>query len=203
VGSTITMNFSGRLIFATNKNLEKMVKEGKFREDLYYRLMIFQITLKPLRENLLFLQSNIDSYFDQFKQAYNKPDSILSNEIQEFLINYEWRGNLRELKNCMESLVVMSENIVIDCSDLPSWLKSASSAKICTESLRGDYNEAMGKFEELYLRKMFEKYGGKVNETARQIKISKVNLISKAKKYQINTLKMRLISTEQKDGVAA
>jgi DNA-binding NtrC family response regulator len=203
VGSSVTMQFEGRLIFATNKNLEKMVKEGKFREDLYYRLMIFQITLKPLRENLFVLQSNIQAYFNQFKQTYNKPDCVLANDLQEFLKKHEWRGNFRELKNCIESLVAMSENIEITSTDLPSWIKPGCSTEICTESIRGDYAEAMGKFEELYLRKMFKIHGGKVNETARQIKISKVNLINKARKYHINTLKMRVTSAELVEGVAA
>jgi transcriptional regulator with PAS, ATPase and Fis domain len=191
------------LIFATNKNLEKMVKEGKFREDLYYRLMVFQITLRPLRENSFVLQANIQGYFNHFKKIYNRPNCTLAKDLQTLLKNHEWRGNLRELKNCMESLVAMSDNIEIKTDDMPLWIRPGICTEIQVESFSSDYNEAMAKFEELYLRKMFEIHGGKVNETAREIKISKVNLISKARKYHINTLKMRVISTEGAEGVAA
>ena len=181
-----------------------MVKNGEFREDLYYRLMIFQISLKRLRDNHNDLKIKIKEYFDLYKKLYKTPEKHLGIDLQKYLEKYEWRGNVRELKNCMESLVALSEKEEINCSELPIWMKhNESKAHVLPVSFSSNYGEAMEKFEEYYLRYMFEKHRGRVNETARQIKISKVNLINKAKKYHINTLKMRVHASEENELVAA
>lgn len=204
VGSVISNDFNGRIIFATNRNLQRMVKNGEFREDLYYRLMIFQINLQPLRASQIDLKFKIKEFFDLYINLYKKSERYLSNDLQKYLESYEWRGNVRELKNCMESLVALSETAEIKCSELPLWIRhNENNENVLLAPLSSDYGEAMEKFEEQYLRHMFEKHGGKVNETARQIKISKVNLINKARKYHINTLKMRVNASEEKGQMAA
>ena len=193
VGDVNTRDFRGRLICATNKNLEQMVKEGKFREDLYYRLMIFQIRLDAIRDNRPELKAKIQTYFYDYKKLYLHSGLRLSGELQNFLENYHWPGNTRELKNCLESLVGLNECGELRMTDLPLWMIDKNLSTLTDGHQYSDkYSEAMEKFEEIYLRHMLEKYQGQVNKTARSIQISKVNLINKARKYQINTLKMRV-----------
>jgi DNA-binding NtrC family response regulator len=203
VGAVTPIEFNGRLLFATNRNLAEMVKEGKFREDLYYRLMIFQVQLPPLRENKIELKMLIQEYFNNFKKKYLKNTLTLSYELTNFLESYHWHGNTRELKNCLEYLTALSDDSELKVRDLPLWIRQNKNEQINAEESVGDYSSAMANFEEKYLREMFIKYDGKVNETARKIKISKVNLINKAKKYQINTMQMRVISSQQEDLMAA
>lgn len=204
VGGTSTKIFKGRLIFATNKNLAELVKMGTFREDLYYRLLIFQLTIPPLRDNILKLRKKINHFFNLFKNKYQKNTAELTIELEEFLEGYNWPGNIRELKNCLESIVAMSESIQIGVECLPLWITEKNNEENI-KKMNGNsyYSQAMEQYEEYYLRQMLLKYGGRVNETARQIQISKVNLINKAKKYQINTLKMRVNDSLKMHKIAA
>jgi DNA-binding NtrC family response regulator len=197
VGDVNPIEFRGRIIFATNRNLELMVKKGEFREDLYYRLMIFQIKLSPLRDDQEDLKNKINFYFNYFKKAYACPELIFDEKLQCFLKEYKWPGNVRELKNCLESMVGLAEDARLKISDLPFWMtKNEFSSRHNNDALDGNYSTAMDQFEEAYLRHKLVKYKGRINETARCIQISKVNLINKAKKYQINTLELRVSSRE-------
>jgi two-component system nitrogen regulation response regulator NtrX len=197
VGDVNPIEFRGRIIFATNKNLELMVKKGEFREDLYYRLMIFQIQLSPLRDDQADLNNKINYYFNFYKKSYMRSELTIKEELQSFFREYKWPGNVRELKNCLESMVGLAETTELKISDLPFWMmKNTTSANSNNDALEGNYSAAMDQFEEAYLRHKLVKYKGRINETARCIQISKVNLINKAKKYQINTLELRVSSRE-------
>jgi transcriptional regulator with PAS, ATPase and Fis domain len=203
VGNTSTIAFRGRLIFATNKNLQAMVQAGSFREDLYYRLTIFQIFISPLRDNLPELRSKISHYFNLYKHSYDRPILSIAEELQIFLETYAWNGNVRELKNCIEAMVALSDELILTLVNLPDWIVTQVKSVYKEEGLTITYGEAMEKFEAQYLRNMFEKHGGKVNETARKIEISKVSLISKARKYHINTLEMRVNASKIQNEIAA
>jgi Nif-specific regulatory protein len=118
VGSSKTMNVDVRLICATNANLEQMVRERKFREDLYYRLMVVPVNVPPLRarkEDILPLASY---FFKRFTTKYNKRIS-LSREVMEFLESYNWPGNVRELENTIERTVVLAGNEALSIRDIP------------------------------------------------------------------------------------
>jgi Nif-specific regulatory protein len=118
VGSSKTINVEVRLICATNANLEQMVRERKFREDLYYRLMVVPVNVPPLRsrkEDILPLASY---FFKRFTTKYNKRIS-LSREVMEFLEGYSWPGNVRELENTIERTVVLAGNEALTIRDIP------------------------------------------------------------------------------------
>lgn len=204
VGATTSMNFEGRLIMATNKNLKAMVEEGKFREDLYFRLSIFQIELAPLSSDKTKLQRAIEKQFELQKQQYKRPQLQMAPELLQKLILAPWKGNYRELKNCLEYMVAMSESTVLETSSLPIWFSETNdltdivTEKNCISHFPGDYTQALEQFEALYLKSNLTRYQGRVNETARLLGISKSTLISKAKKYGIDTLSLRAEAGRQK-----
>jgi len=122
IGGTRPIKVDVRIIAATNKDLEKMVKEGTFREDLYYRLNVIPIFLPPLRERREDIPLLIDYFLKKFNKEYNKNIGI-SNEAVKALINYSWPGNVRELENTIERLVVLTEGEEITLEDLPFYIK--------------------------------------------------------------------------------
>lgn len=204
VGSTYAHDFNGRLILATNKDLKAMVKNGTFREDLYYRLNIFQIELRPICENKEKLLLEVNRIFHKLKVQYNKNNLKLSSELEIILNNSSWKGNYRELKNCLEYMVALSDKNTIGKEDLPVWFLADSTPSTSVNEIDfitrfpEDFNQALESFEKWYLSAMFERFSGRVNETARVLKISKTSLISKAKKYHIDTLQIRAKVSQEK-----
>ena len=204
VGSTHSIAFEGRIIMATNKNLEQMVKEKTFREDLYFRMSVFQIELKPLHTDLEKLNNLIEHLFNHLKKEHRKFSAELTPELKKFLLNHQWAGNIRELKNSLEYALVMAETNYVKPSDMPvlqvySQKPELSSGDDFFKMFDDDFNASLEKFEQLYLAKVFDKYQGKVNLTARKLGISKTTLIAKAKKYGINTLRLRANASEVND----
>jgi Nif-specific regulatory protein len=118
LGGTKTLDVDVRILAATNVDLEKAVKGGTFRSDLYYRLNVVPITLPPLRKR----QEDIPLLLDHFLQASNKRNDKkirMNREFLDFLIQYPWPGNVRELQNLVERLVILAEDDILKVSDLP------------------------------------------------------------------------------------
>lgn len=170
LGDPTIKKFKGRLIFATNKNLEQKVKKGEFREDLYYRLRFLQIELEPLRD----LSNCVEIIYSECR----KRKLVFTDKAWNALVNYTWPGNYRELKQTLAYLELYNQ--VIDIGQLPLWLKS-SSEMIEIKS----YQNAINSFEYSFLKKNYLKNKGKLNQTARNLEMNKVTLISKLKKYDI------------------
>lgn len=203
IGSTQAIPFVGRIIMATNKNLEQMVKEKTFREDLYFRMTVFQIELKPLAHDPEKLSLLIDKLFLQLRRDLDRPHYILSEELRQHLLTQTWKGNVRELKNSLEYALVLGEKRLLQISDLPE-IKNSETQSIrpfspLADFFEDDYTATMEKFEKLYFQQIFERYQGKVNLTARKLGISKTTLIAKAKRYGINTLRIRAHASENED----
>jgi PAS domain S-box-containing protein len=118
-----------RIITATNKELEPMVKEGTFREDLYYRLFVYPITLPPLRERMGDLPTLVETLLKKFHHQMGKSIRGISDEALEVLMRYRWPGNVRELQNVMERLVILSKGDRIEESDLPGSLVESAGTK--------------------------------------------------------------------------
>ena len=209
IGSTTAIDFQGRLIMATNKDLSAMVKDGRFREDLYFRLNIFHLKLDPIHKDKEKLRLELHKQLETIKNQYQKPELIINEEIESLMLNAAWRGNYRELKNCLEYMVVVSDGQSFKKNDFPEWFlcdlkpNQAQSENDFISHFPQDFNKALESFEEWYLKSMFERFSGKVNETARVLGISKTTLINKAKKYQINTLQMRAQASVQKASTLA
>jgi two-component system NtrC family response regulator len=119
VGATKLIRVDVRIIAATHRNLETLVAEGKFREDLYYRLAVIPIMLPPLRERTGDIPELIQQFFDRSRQKHNRPDLALSPAAMPHLVNYRWPGNVRELENVTERMVLLCRSDEIGVADLP------------------------------------------------------------------------------------
>lgn len=146
VGGEKTLKTDVRVIAATNRNLEEEIKAGRFREDLYYRLNVVRLEVPPLRERKEDIYLLITEFLNQFNQENGKHIEGFSNEARNKIVSYDWPGNIRELRNCVESAVVMCRGNVIEASDLPlniQKVSSDSSVEIPIGSTMADAEKAM------------------------------------------------------------
>ncbi|MDD5773302.1 MAG: sigma-54 dependent transcriptional regulator [bacterium] len=126
VGGQEPIKVDVRVISATNKDLSLLVKEGKFREDLFYRLNVLNIVLPPLRERQGDLPLLVEYFLNELSRETNRKILGVSGEVMEILEGHNWPGNVRELKNCLESAVVRSSKKILDVDNLPSYLRKDS-----------------------------------------------------------------------------
>ncbi|RDY25274.1 CBS domain-containing protein [Romboutsia weinsteinii] len=126
IGGEKIIKIKSRVICATNKNLSDLVKEGKFREDLYYRLNVVEINLPPLRERKEDIEILIHNFLKEICEENEKSVIGITKESVNILQSYKWKGNIRELKNTIENLVVLSKRDVIEVEDLPSYITESS-----------------------------------------------------------------------------
>ena len=192
LGSTAAQDFRGRIIMATNCDLRKMVEAGTFREDLFYRIAIFNVHLPTISMNKVLLRDTITEVFCELKIKYRKPQSSIPNTTIEYLLNCEWKGNFRELKNALEYAIVMNDKGSLEITDFPvkTYQKPIQKEDFIS-TFPEDFNASLELFEAMYLKSMFDRHAGRVNETARRLGMSKTTLIHKARKYEINTLRIR------------
>ena len=191
VGGTEPINIEVRLVAATHRSLDKMVREGQFREDLYYRLNVIRIELPPLRERL----EDVPVLARHFAQKYargNKPPEFDPLTMQ-LLLDYSWPGNVRQLENAVERACVTARDGVIRPSNLPPDLATMpSSGKISPfqvdlqRSLPEQMAEITGKFEERYLRKALKKTRGHVGKCAQITGLSRRSITDKIAHYKID-----------------
>ena len=170
-----------RVICATNKNIEQMVEEGTFREDLYYRLNIIPIELPPLRKRKEDLPALIDYYIAYYNQKLGKNMTGVSPEALQTLMSYDWPGNVRELKNIIEYLDNIAEGPEIRLTDLPNSIVLRSGNGYGDWSLE----EIMGEYEKRVLGSMIRKEAtlAEKNALADALKISRATLYRKLGKY--------------------
>lgn len=188
VGSTQQRRFEGKIILAANRSLQKLVREGKFREDLYYRLRILSMTLQPLRDRTEIEKIELLKMFcEEFETKYSHSAHI-SPRARRQLLDYNWPGNIRELKNTVEYLYA-NEFGLVRLEDLPSWVFQNQQLDIYKNM---DYYEALETFEKGFINMALRSHHGKVNLTSRSIGISKSTLIAKCKKYGISSLTIKL-----------
>ena len=125
VGGNRTIRVNVRIIAATNRDLLQAVQEGKFREDLYYRLHVFPLYVPPLRKRKADIVLLADHFLDKYSRAAGKPVRRLSSAVIDMLMSYHWPGNVRELENCMERAVLVAEGDVVYPHHLPPTLQTA------------------------------------------------------------------------------
>ena len=134
IGSTARIKVDVRVISATNRDLEKLVNEGTFREDLYWRLNVVRINLPPLRERKEDIPLLVNHFLNKYAKENNKPIPQLEPEVMDALINYEWSGNVRELANVIERAIVLSPAGIISMKHLPKRIIEKTGWTLCKES---------------------------------------------------------------------
>ena len=188
VGGTKTIKTDIRIICATKVDLLKLAKQGKFREDLYYRLNIVPINLPPLRERKEDIPILAEYLLNKYSSKGEK--KTFCPEAMRLLINYDWPGNVRELENVVERIVTLTRSNDIRLEDLPDFLM-ASPEKLCDRHLI-DIMEEAASFEDMIkdmeirlLTLALEKASGNKSEAARILKMKRETLRDKVEKYRI------------------
>lgn len=189
IGAIHPVKIDIRILTATNCDLFKMVGARKFRQDLYHRINVFEITIPPLRSRKIDIALLASHFLNVFNKKYNKCSS-LSDELMEVFMNYTWGGNVRELSNIVERSVLTATENKIKASDLPDYFFSINSIHQSVDSDIGDmsYDMAMQCQEEAIIKKAYDEYGSSRKVAAAlEISQSKANrLIHKYIKHVIN-----------------
>ncbi len=176
-----------RFIAATNQNLEQKIQEGTFREDLYHRLNVVQIEIPPLRKRKDDILPLAYHFVEDFNVVYNKQVRKLSRQVEGILLQQQWLGNIRELKNVIEKLVLFSSNTEITIQDFQKIIKN--STKIIDELDNISYTQnlrtAKNNFEKEYITNALKKQNWQIQETAKILGIDRTNLFKKMRKYGI------------------
>ncbi len=173
-----------RVIAATNKNLAEEIEESRFREDLFHRLNVFEIHVPPLRERKEDIMPLAKYFVEKHCLSYNKPKKNIGPQVEGQLLLMDWRGNVRELKNLMEKLVIFSEGDEITLEDFYNSENNGSHHKI--NSLRSStLKEAKEKFEKEMIVKKLLKNNWQVQKTAEELGIERTNLFKKMQKFGI------------------
>jgi two-component system response regulator AtoC len=172
-----------RVVAATNRELLKMAEEGAFREDLYYRLNILQITLPPLRERREDVALLASEFVQTFAQQYKKPLSIIQPETQRLLEGYHWPGNVRELRNVIEQAVLLARGNTLDPELLPQMIYRAGPSE---DVIRIPLGSTMREAEKELILRTLEARKGNKKITAEVLGISRRSLYNKLAEYGLD-----------------
>jgi transcriptional regulator with PAS, ATPase and Fis domain len=179
VGSEETISVDVRVIAATNQPLMEMIREKKFREDLYYRLNVLSFKIPPLRERKGDILLLTNQFLQRFNEKYEK-SVTLSEKSYEILLDYDWPGNVRELQNCVESCVIMSSGGPVTPETLPATLKTLSGTCEDIPGFQpdpkrhyGTLKEETDQFEQTVIREVLAQHGGDQEAAARHLGISR------------------------------
>ena len=189
VGSTETSRCHVRIVAASNKELHKLVKEGKFREDVYYRLNIIDLDLPPLRERKSDILLLVLHFLEFFGTKYNKMNLCLSAETNALLQAYNFPGNVRELENIIQRAVILSEGDTILPQHLPASVyrqRSDAARNGKPSSFKLAKQSVMEKFEQEYISECLQAAKGNISHAAKKSEISFRSFYAKMKKYGIN-----------------
>ena len=180
VGDTKSIPVNIRLICATNKDLEKMVRNGEFREDLYYRINTMHIHLPALRERTDEIVPLAEMFITKYSDRYRRLVKGISDEAKAMLEAHYWSGNIRELQNCIEKAVIMSDGEMLTGVDI-----ELTPARVSHESAGLSGNETLEETEEKAIRAAMTRFGGNLSMVAKSLDISRPTLYAKLKKYNI------------------
>jgi two-component system, NtrC family, response regulator AtoC len=196
VGGIRTLNVDVRLIAATNRDLKQLIAEGKFREDLYYRLAVVPIALPALRERREDVPLLVRHFIEKYDQRLGKKVEGIEDEALQLLMSYSWPGNIRELENLMERSVLFADGPLILASALPDSLREkgpAAAVPIAAvgplgaiaapsgASMKEIVRQAQAELEKELITRALEETGGNVTRSAKRLQISRKSLQVKMK----------------------
>ena len=187
VGDHKTMKVNLRFLVSTNQNLEKAVADGKFREDLYYRLNVISIYVPPLRERKEDLSLLIEHFVYLHSKENHKKIKGISPEAQRILTGYHWPGNIRELENIIERAVILDIDGTIGKDDLPEIILNGTkiiSDKIISEEI-ASLRDALKEPEKVYILKILQEVDWNKKKAARKLGVNRTTLYNKLKRYDL------------------
>jgi DNA-binding NtrC family response regulator len=176
VGGTQPMEVDFRVIAATNRNLEKAIKDGSFREDLFYRLNVVSMEMPPLNQRKEDIPLLADHFLQRFIRETNKAIDKINREAMDELMLHDWPGNVRELENAIERAVVVGKERQIMPEDLPI---------LCHDPLLAPRNNSLKEIEKVHIRQILTDYDWNIARSAKTLGIDRSTLYSKIKKYEI------------------
>jgi len=193
VGGDMDIEVNVRIITSTNKDIEKEVKEGNFRQDLYYRLNVIHLHIPPLRERREDIPLLTNAFVREFKEKYDKPNLEISDTVMSVLISQEWEGNIRELKNAIEHAVAMATHNKMVLEDLPGniYMRHEVVENKSNYLTNLSFSEAKDTFEKNYVEELLKKCDGDVSKAAETSGIKRPNLYEKFNKHNIDVNKFR------------
>jgi transcriptional regulator with PAS, ATPase and Fis domain len=180
VGGTDVVRVDVRVVAATNKNLQDAVKQGRFREDLYYRLQVVPIHIPPLRDRPEDIPVLIENFLDHFAAKHERRRKKMSAEAMEFCQRFPWPGNVRQLRNMIERLVITSRRTIIEPADLPDSMR-ASDQRATSFTLRPGMS--LSEVEKLLIRQTLTHVTSNRDEAAKTLGISRRALQYKLRQY--------------------
>ncbi|MCF8067801.1 MAG: sigma-54 dependent transcriptional regulator [Desulfobacterales bacterium] len=189
VGGTRSLNVDVRILAATNKNLRNAIKEGSFREDLYYRLNVIPIHVPPLRERRSDIPLLVDFFQKRLSDRIGEPQKSFSDESINKLVRYEWPGNIRELENLMERVAVLVEESVVEVSDLPERIRGGvisgqPSATISFEDGQS-FSDLIEQFQKNLIIQALNQTNWVKAKASTLLKMNRTTLVEKIKKLNI------------------
>ncbi len=184
VGGSRTIEVDVRVIAATNKDLEKEIAQGNFRQDLYYRLNVLPFHVPPLRERCKDVPLLTQHFLAHFCNQEGRPIKTMAPAALEALMNYSWPGNVRELKNLVERLVIMIQEETISPAHLPESVLENSATRAVSSSAT-TLKEAREQFEKDFIRQKLTEFDGNISRTAEAIEMERSNLHRKLKAFGI------------------
>lgn len=195
LGSSSYKQANIRLLAATNQDLKNKVREGSFREDLYFRIKIVSVSLPPLRERQADIQTLAAHFLTIATQEYNMPKMHFTSEAIKKLVHYSWPGNVRELENMIRQAVVLADGVEINARDL----KLQSDSQEITTSSEESFSQAKARviesFEKTYLQQVLSASGGNISQAARYAKKDRRTFFGLLKKHGLLRINNSLYST--------
>lgn len=189
VGGARSIYVNVRIVAATNANLEKKVASGEFREDLYYRLNVLRVHLPPLRERLEDIPDFVRYFIRKYNKKFNRNVENISELVLSILSHYTWPGNIRELENLVERLIVLSEKSFITEGDIPVEYLVSDIESLKQRSPDGDVLvQATDAFERSFILKILESEQWNQTRTAQRLGIHRKTLEYKIKKYDLGAI---------------
>jgi two component, sigma54 specific, transcriptional regulator, Fis family len=186
VGGTKIIGTDVRVLAATNKDLEREMEEGRFREDLYYRLNVIPLKIPPLRDRKEDISLLTDHFLREFSAKEGNVRKTITDDAMAILIDHDWPGNVRELKNIVERLAIMTSSDSITDDDIPLLLRKKQKLKIDDSFLSLDsLKMAKMEFEKRFIAGKLRKNNGNISKTAELIGLERSNLHRKIKNYHL------------------
>jgi two-component system, NtrC family, nitrogen regulation response regulator NtrX len=187
VGGTKLIPTDVRVLAATNKDLEREMEEGRFRQDLFYRLNVIPLRIAPLRDRKADIPLLVERFLKDFSIKEGEPAKTMAPEAVALLMGHNWPGNVRELKNITERLFIMTPANVITAGEIPALFRESDTpAPDKPEALADSYKEAKWRFEKRYIEKKLKEFEGNISRTAEAIGLERSNLHRKIKNYGLD-----------------